>query len=152
MNWSILRWFARQVGLTDGRIFDPAFDGRMAEIQRPAKLPEGRVRIHFFAADFETDAEAELFCFGTGDPNKPEPITTELDGATIDTAFVEVVRGNLAGRLSEFLSGDTVADLMADRRGRNTLIFITEEAFSGLPFQVNDTDTLRYLGAHTVAT
>jgi len=41
-----LRWVIRQIGLSDGRILDPAFNGRMAEVQRPLRLPEGQTRLH----------------------------------------------------------------------------------------------------------
>lgn len=145
-----LRWLVRQIGLSDGRILDPAFNGRMAEVQRPMHLPEGQARLHMFAADFADQAAAKAFCYGTGNPNIPEPITQELDGATIDTAFLEIIQGDIHTRLIEFLSEEEAGDVLADMRQRNTLIILTEAAFSDLPFQVHDTDTLRYLGDKVV--
>ena len=150
MILNTLRWFARQTGLTDARILDPAFNGRMAEVQRPMHLPDGQARLHLFAATFDDHAAAKAFCFGTGDINTPEPITQELDGATIDTAFLEIVQGNIHTRLAEFLSEEDIQRITADMRQNNTMIILTEEAFNGLPFQVHDTDTLRYLGDRIV--
>lgn len=147
-----LYWVARQIGLTDGRIIDPAFNGRMAEIQRPMHLPDGQARLHLFAATFDDHTAAKAFCFGSGDINIPEPITQELDGATIDTAFLEIVQGDIQSRLSEFLSEEDTQDVLNDLRRHNTIIILTEEAFNGLPFQVHDTDTLRYLGDRIVLT
>ena len=141
-----LRWLVRQIGLSDGRILDPAFNGRMAEVQRPMHLPDGQTRLHLFAADFDDDTSAKAFCFGPGDPNIPEPITQELDGATIDTTFLELIQGDIHSRLSEFLSEEDVSDILLDLRGHNSLVILTEQAFGGLPFQVHDTATLRYLG------
>lgn len=150
MILNTLRWLVRQVGLSDGRILDPAFNGRMAEVQRPRHLPDGEARLHLFGATFIDQDAAEAFCYGTGDINTPEPITQELDGATINTDFLEIVQGDIHARVAEFLSEEDVQGIMADMRKHNTMIILTEEAFSGLPFQVHDTETLRYLGDRIV--
>jgi hypothetical protein len=150
MILNTLRWLVRQVGLSDGRILDPAFNGRTPDVQRPMHLPAGQARLHLFAATFEDRGAAKSFCYGSGDINTPEPITQELDGATINTDFLEIAQGDIHARLIEFLSEEDTQKIMADLRKDNTIIILTEEAFSGLPFQVHDTNTLRYPGDRIV--
>lgn len=147
-----LRRLAKQIGLSDGRILDPAFDGRGSEVHRPMRLPDGWARLHLFAATFPDESTAKAFCYGQGDPNVPEPITRELDGATIDTTYLEIIQGDLRARLEQFLEEEEIKDTLQESRPHNTLIILKEEAFSGLPFQVHDTETLHYIGVQPVQT
>ncbi len=129
---------------------DPAEAGLVDHPTPPDRLPEDKLRLHLFGADFDDAASARQFCYGSGKPNAPEPLTMELEGAFIDTAHVEVIHGRITERLLEFLDDREADDVLVRLGGDNTLIIITEEAFGGLPYSLDDTDTLTYLGEQIV--
>ena len=112
----------------------------------PPKAPgPDRLRLHLFSADFANAAEAEAFAFA-GDEDRPTALNRSLTGAMIDTAEVEVVHGDIDTRLAEFLDPGEADDILLRMAGDNTLIIVTEHAFGGLPYDLNDTDRLTYLG------
>lgn len=111
----------------------------------PPPPPAGQIRVHFLAGDFDTAAEAEAYCFDS-EGDAPEQITRDQPGAFIDTIFVEPVFGDIRTRLETILPAKTAARLFAKAKGANTLIVITEEAFGGMAYALEDTDRLRYLG------
>lgn len=112
-------------------------------------LPEGKLRLHLLCGDFDDADAAMTYCF-RADGDKPEQITIDQPGAFIDTGFVEVVFRNAESRLTDFLSADEVAGILAKMHGTNTLIIITEDAFGGFPYVLGHTDTLSYLGPYVV--
>ncbi len=117
--------------------------------ERPHGLPEGKERIHFLAGDFRNEAAARAYCYDAiGDA--PEQLTFDQPGAFIDTMHVEVSFGTHHDRLTEFLDDETVAGLLDEIDGQNTLIIIAEPAFGGLPYTLSDTDILTYLGPQIV--
>ena len=107
-------------------------------------------RLHFFGAEFPTRSAAEAFCFRSKGPDLPVPLTQELTGAFIDLNEVEVVFGGIAQRLGEFMNPAEVEDVVLRLEGNNTLIILTEDAFGGLPYDLDDTEWLTYLGAWIV--
>ena len=74
-----------------------------------------------------------------------------MDGAFIDEAGVEVIHGDIQTRLLEFLSGKEEDDFMLPLAGNDTLIMITKNAFHDLPYTLEDTTHLTYLGHVIVA-
>ncbi|MEJ6397437.1 hypothetical protein [Yoonia sp. 208BN28-4] len=125
-----------------------AIRGRPAP-ERPRALPGGKGRIHFLAGDFRDEAAARAYCYDAiGD--LPEALTRDQPEAFIDTDHVEVSFGTHRDRLSEFLDDDTVAGLLDEIDGQNTLIIVAEPAFGGLPYTLQDTEILTYLGPQVV--
>lgn len=117
--------------------------------ERPKALPHGKGRIHLLAGDFRDEDTARAYCYDAqGD--LPEALTRDQPGAFIDTTHVEVSFGTHAERLSEFLDDDIVGHLLEEIDGQNTLIIIAEPAFGGLPYTLEDTDILTYLGPQVV--
>lgn len=115
----------------------------LPELARP--LPDGKLRLHLFSGDFETEDAAMKYCFHA-DGDAPEQITLEQPEAFIDTGFVEVVHKKIDARLSEFLDGGEADRMRAKMKGTNTLIIITEDAFGGFPYALVTTKTVYYLG------
>lgn len=137
------------------RIASFGLDGRswFSRAQQPVPpdaLPIDRLRLHLFGATFQNQAAADQFCYEVPQPDYPEQLTRELDGAFIDTAQVEVICGPILLRLQEFLSNADADDILLRLGADNSLIIITELAFGGLPYQLDDTETLTYLGAIVV--
>ena len=122
----------------------PSEPTRAEEPEPPPPTPPGRMRLHLFGANFETDAEAIAFC--TGEETRPSALNRQLDGAFIDPAQVEVIREPIVARLAEFLTPDEADDVLLRLSGDDTLIVLTEEAFGGLPYTLDDTADLTYLG------
>lgn len=131
-------------------ILDPAHVSGLGEPRRAKQPPDGYAYIQVFTAEFETQDEAEAFCYDTPTKNTPEQITQELSGAFIDTNFVEVIYGNIGPRLNEFMSAGDSVQIMASLGSDNTVIIISEEAFGGFPFLVHNTKTLTHLGQFKV--
>ena len=121
--------------------------GRDAGPTPPDALPEGKMRLHLFGATFDSQDAADRFCYEVPQPDYPEQLTRELEGAFIDTAQVEVICGPVLPRLLEFLDDEEADDIMLRLGADNSLIIITELAFGGMPYSLDDTDTLTYLGA-----
>lgn len=115
----------------------------------PARLPAGKQRIHLLSGTFDDVDAAIAYCFhAPGDV--PEQLTLDQPGAYIDTSFVEVDFGTAKERLKGMLSTDDVDTVYHKMRGANTLIIITEEAFGGFPYTLENTPNLFYLGPFIV--
>lgn len=131
-------------------LIDPAHVGGFGEPKRATPAPDGFAYIHIFCAKFDDAAAARKFCYDTPTINTPEEITKELSGAFINTEFVEVIFGNIAQRLDEFMADGDSVQVVSSLGPDNTVILITEDAFGGFPFVVHSTKTLTYLGKFTV--
>ena len=107
-------------------------------------------RVHLFAGTFASELEATDYCLRPMGRNKPEPLTRDLPDAMINTAEVEVLFGGprIAGAVPLLTSRPS--DVLTQIGSDNTLILIAEAAFGGLPYSLNDTPRLRYLGPFTV--
>lgn len=123
---------------------------RREPVPRPPVGP-ARMRLHLFSATFADAAHARAFCFAPPQADAPVQLTQELAGAFIDTAEVEVVSEPIRARLDEFLTPPEAKEVLLRMAGDNTLIIITENAFGGLPYDLDDTATLTYLGEQVVA-
>lgn len=143
---NILRGLA-SIGLNNASAIDPSGTNRVPQPQPPEPTPPGKLRLHLFGATFADQGVADRFCYEVPQPDYPEPLTRELDGAFINTEQVEVVCGPVLPRLQEFLSAGEADDIMLRLGADNSLIIITELAFGGMPYTLDDTDTLTYLGA-----
>lgn len=115
----------------------------------PPALPDDKLRLHLFSADFENADAAMAYCFQS-DGDTPEKITLEQPGAFIDTGFVEVAFKGAEKRLTEFLPTKDVDRVIAKMKGVNTLIIITEDAFGGFPYVLTTTKTVFYHGPFVV--
>ena len=146
----LMRYIARR-GLRDMAKLIPSESTRLEEPTRPVHLDAEHLQLHLFGANFDTRADAEQFCTAPPGTDLPSALTRELDGAFIDEAEVEVVHGNNQARLLEFLAQDEADDIMLRLAGDDTLIIITENAFHDLPYVLDDTTHLTYLG-HIVVT
>ena len=112
-------------------------------------LPHDKMRVHFFAGNFESKESARHYCFYS-ERNVPEDLTRELPDAFIDIAYVEVVFGGHRARLNEFFDADHTETYLRKMGQTNTLVMIAEPAFGGFPYALNDTSVLRYLGPEIV--
>ncbi len=117
----------------------------------PARpTPPGKLRLHLLSTDFGSAEEAHRFCYIAPGPDLPVDLTRELAGAFIDTDEVEMIHGDIAARLAEFLTEAEADDIVLRMLGDNTLILVTENAFGGLPYELEDTNRLTYLGTQIV--
>ncbi len=147
MNWGIvLRLIARNAW----RLI-PSEPLRLTTKTAPKPTAPDQLRLHLFGADFGSAEEAHRFCYIAPGPDLPVDLTRELTGAFIDTDEVEMIHGDILPRLCEFLSEAEADDILLRLSGDNTLILITENAFGGLPYDLDDTDRLTYLGPQIVA-
>lgn len=127
-------------------VFNPRRDTRAMETtQRPNRANANRV--HVFHGDFTSEIEATDYCLTPMGRNKPEPLTHDLPDATIDTNEVEILYGvKRIGAAIPMLTPHP--DGLYQQIGTsNTLVLISEAAFHGLPYTLNDTPMLRYAGA-----
>ena len=141
----LLRYIARR-GLRDAIKLIPSESTRLEEPHRPVQLDEEHLQLHLFGANFDSQAAADTFCSAPPGTDLPSPLTQELSGAFIDEAEVEVIHGDIQTRLLEFLSTEEADDVMLRLAGDDTLIVITENAFGGFPYTLDDTLHLTYLG------
>ncbi|SEQ42084.1 hypothetical protein SAMN05428995_104207 [Loktanella sp. DSM 29012] len=146
----LLRYLARR-GLRDATRLIPSESTRIAQPTRPAPPPQGQMRLHLFGANFDSQAAAEAFCLSPPGTELPSALTQQLSGAFVDDAQVEAVHDDIPNRLAEFLDPEGVDDVLLRLAGDNTLIILTELAFGGLPYTLDDTTDLTYLGDITVA-
>lgn len=141
----LMRYIARR-GLKDAVKLIPSENDYPDEPRRPVHLPDNRLQLHLFGANFETQNDADTFCSAPPGTDLPSRLTQELDGAFIDEAEVEVIHDTILSRLLDFLSAEEADDIMLRLGGDNTLIIITENAFGDLPYTLDDTAHLTYLG------
>ena len=141
----LVRYVARR-GLRDAAKLIPSENTMREQPHAPVHLDPGHLQLHLFGANFPTRAEAEAFCTAPAGTDLPSRLTQELEGAFIDEAEVEVVHGNIQSRLLEFLSPGEADDILLRLAGDDTLIIITENAFHDLPYTLDDTRHLTYLG------
>jgi len=139
------------LGLKNAGVLDPTGSTRTPQPTPPNPTAPGRLRLHLFGATFPDQGSADRFCYEVPQPDYPEQLTRELDGAFIDAKQVEVICGAVLPRLHEFLSTDEADDIMLRLGADNSLIIIPELALGGMPYSLDDTDTLTYLGAIVVA-
>lgn len=141
----LMRYVARR-GLRDAAKLIPSESTMLEQPHRPVHLDPDHMQLHLFGANFASQADAETFCTAPPGTDLPSDLTQELDGAFIDEAEVEVIHGGIQSRLQEFLSGDETDDILLRLAGDDTLIIITENAFHDLPYTLDDTRHLTYLG------
>lgn len=150
MNWQGLMFRLFRLAARHAHRLIPSEPLRRDEPVPAAATDANHMRLHLFAASFDNASQARAFCFERAGPDLPVQLTRELEGAFIDTQEVEVVHDDIAARLTEFLSADEVEDILLRLEGDNTLIILTEYAFGGLPYELDDTAHLTYLGAQVV--
>lgn len=122
--------------------------------QSPTAPPPlaGSDRLHLFAGHFPSEETAMSYCYDAPDTNHPEPLTRDLADAYVDTNFVEVAFGERVPFALRMIIPAADLDDMSDQiSGDNTLVMISESAFGGMPYTLNDTPALRYLGAYTIS-
>ncbi|MBS1301079.1 hypothetical protein [Loktanella sp. SALINAS62] len=141
----LLRYIAQR-GLRDAARLIPSESNRLEQPSRAKPAPDGQMRLHLFGANFEHEADAIGFCTQPPGTDLPSPLTVQLDGAFVDHAEVEVVHGAIKQRLDTFLEDEDTDDVLLRLAGDNTLIILTERAFCGMPFSLDDTQDLTYLG------
>ncbi|WP_341223455.1 hypothetical protein [Loktanella salsilacus] len=141
----LMRYVARR-GLRDLKKLIPSESTRLEQPHAPVHLDEAHLQLHLFGANFPSRSEADAFCTPPPGTDLPSRLTQELDGAFIDENEVEVVHGDILARLLEFMPSDEADDIMLRLAGDDTLIMITENAFHDLPYTVDDTEHLTYLG------
>ncbi len=146
----MMRYVARR-GLRDVARIIPSESNRVAQPQEPVHQTRGELQLHLFAGNFPSQTAADAFCAAPPGIDQPSRLTVELDGAFIDEAEVEVIHGDIQTRLLEFLTGDETDDILLRLAGDSTLILITENAFHDLPYTLDDTPHLTYLG-HIIVT
>ena len=139
----LLRYIARR-GLRDVAKLIPSERTREAEPEPPEPTPKGTLRLHLFGANFDSEAEAIAFCTETEEV--PSTLTRQLTGAFVDHSQVEVIHAPVAPRLAEFLTDEERDDVELRLAGDNTLILLTEHAFGGLSYTLDDTPDMTYLG------
>lgn len=144
--------YAARRGLKDARLLIPSESPQPDEPHVPLRQDDGLLQLHLFGAQFDDRATAEAFCAPPPGTDLPSALTRELDGAFIDEAEVEVIHGDILSRLQEFLPPSEADDILLRLAGDDTLIIVTENAFHGLSYTLDDTATLTYLGPITVAT
>lgn len=103
-------------------------------------------RLHVFCGSFPSELDATAYCLDAPSKNEPEPLTRDLPDAMIDTSEIEIIYGARVDAAMPMLDPYGQSNL-SDRIGNaNTLILIAEKAFGGLPYTLNDTPVLTYLG------
>lgn len=109
-----------------------------------------RNRVHVFHGTFASELEATRYCIDAPSRNEPEPLTRDLPEATIDTTEVEIIFGwPRIGAALPMLT-DHPDGLFQQIGTNNTVILLSEAAFCGLPYTLNDTPKLRYAGGFDV--
>lgn len=108
-------------------------------------------RVHLFHGTFASELEATDYCLTPLGRNKPEPLNRDLPDAGVNTAEVEIIFGSARITAASPMFSPNPDGLLRDIGEDNTLIMISEAAFGGLPYTLNDTPTLRYAGAYEVS-
>ena len=117
----------------------------LERIQQPDH--KHRNRVHVFHGTFDSERDVAKYCTESPSKNRPEPLNHDLPDATVNTSEVEIVFGG--ARI-----GAKIPTLTKQPDGvfhqvgsSNTVVLLTEAAFCGLPYKLNDTPKLRYAGA-----
>lgn len=129
-------------GLIDILRVSPASDP--AQSAAPPHAPCNR--FHLFCGTFPSELDATAHCLDAQGPNAPEPLTRDLPDAMIDTSMVEIIYGTRVDAAVQMLDPSGAANLTHRIGTANTLLLIPERAFGGLPYTLNDTPVLQYLG------
>lgn len=117
----------------------------------PAPPPEGQVRLHFFSGRFEFEEELLEYCYGDESDDTPTPMTRDLPGAYIDTSYVISGFGTeIESTLGDFFSQEQIFAIVNEINPDNAVVLVSEYAFGGFPFSLNDTEKLTYRGAFLV--
>lgn len=123
------------------------FSGPKPLPEAPVPPPPGSDRVHLFAGNFGSELAATEYVFDAPDANHPEPFTNDLPDAYVDTAFVEIAHGDRLEPALELITRDII-----DIGDADTLIIVSEQAFGGFPFALDDTPRARYLGLWEIRT
>lgn len=116
----------------------------------PPEAPEGFVRVYLFSGRFETEDELGDYCFGD-DSDSPTALTRALPGAYVDTSYLVAGHGTQVGEtLLDFFSPEQVNALAVNIAPDNSVVIMSEFAFGGFPFSLNDTERLRFHGAFLI--
>lgn len=129
-------------------IFDVAL---VAEDDTHAPTPDGMIRLHLFAGSFDSEEALLRYCFDAPATNAPEPFTRDLPEATIDMTYVVVgFEQGVDDTLADFFAMGEAAEIKLQMRGANSIVVLSEYAFGGTQYHLNDTPRLTYLGERFV--
>lgn len=118
---------------------------------RRTPAPEGKIRLHLFCGSFESEDDLLAYCFDAPSENDPEPLTKDLPEAFVDTTYVVTGYERGVGEaLADFFTVEESDEVLAQISGKNSLVILSEHAFGGMDYSLNDTPRLRYLGARFV--
>ena len=113
--------------------------------------PPGKDRLHLFFGQFRTEANARAYCYASADEMHPVQLTIDLPGAFVDPAHVTVAFGpDVRPQLERWFDPGLVEDMMLHIHSADTLVALAEAAFGGLPYSLNNTPRLTYLGHYLV--
>ncbi len=113
--------------------------------------PLGKARLHLFFGQFRSGANARAYCYASADEMHPVQLTIDLSGAFVDPEHVTVVYGPaVRPRLAAWFGPGLVEDMMLHIHGADTLVVLAEAAFAGLPYTLNNTPRLTYVGPYLV--
>lgn len=119
----------------------------------PAPLPEGQVRLYLFSGSFADEAALSAYCFGSGDPDAPTDLTRGLPGAFVDGSYVITGFGTqVSETLRDFFAPEQADTILKKIAPHNSAVVMSEYAFGGFPFSLNDTELLKFHGAFVVQT
>ena len=132
-------------------LFDPAMPSDNDDADDHPSIPEGMTRVHIFAGNFDTEEALLAYCFDSPSDDTPEPINVDLPGAFVDTTYVATGYANAVPVvLAEFFSPAEQERLRRQIGARNSIVVMSEYAFGGFPYELDDTPKLEYLGAQLV--
>lgn len=113
--------------------------------------PPGKARLHLFHGKFRSEANARAYCHASADEMHPVQLTIDLPGAFVDPAHVTVAFGAaVRPMLDGWFDPGLVEDMMLHMHGADTLVVVAEDAFAGLPYTLNNTPRLTYIGPYLV--
>ncbi len=119
--------------------------------RRAQPVPDGKMRLQVFFGTFDDLDAAEAYCFDAPEPNIPQQLTRDLPNAYIDTDFVAVGHGpTKSAMIARFFDKSQQAELKPKHIDHNTVVLISDQAFGGFPYALNDTPVLEHCGAFVV--
>ena len=132
-------------------LFDPAMPTDHDTSDDQPAIPEGMTRVHVFAGNFETEEALLAYCFDSVEQDGPEQLNIDLPGAYVDTTYVATgYAAAIPIVLAEFFSSAEQTRMTRKIGDRNSLVVMSEYAFGGFPYELDDTPMLEYVGAHLV--